>query len=113
MRGTSWAKRNLARWPQGGSPPGAPDEAPVRDGVHDEHEDAERDPEAGRERLRVKQRDDVVVDEAAFVPRVAGAPPQPVLERRQRAGPAGELDGDAPDRGRDVGEDQVPPPERE
>src|SRR5690606_16609774 len=59
----------------------------VDDQVRDDDEHAEGDLDAAREPHRIDQRNQVVVDEAAFVSGFARDSAQRVLERRQRTGP--------------------------
>jgi hypothetical protein len=78
------------------------DDDDVHRGVDHNHDGAEDPLQLARQRGGIEDRQQILLDETGGIPGAAAAPPQPVLERRQRADPAGELDPGAPDRRRHV-----------
>ena len=76
----------------------APLEPYVCDHIYHEHEKAERVLDISVQCLRVEYRNDVVIDEPAFVSRLASARPERVFQRSKRAYPASEFDEHPPSR---------------
>src|SRR6266702_945296 len=74
------------------SPKDTADEHGVGEQVHHQDAGAEHNLRRRREPRRVQHRHDVMLHEAARVPREPGPPPQVVLERGERADPAAVLD---------------------
>ena len=70
----------------------------IQQGVAEDHRSPEHQLRLARESLRVKYRQQIASDEVAFVRRGTSTFAQRVLERRQRADTAGELDARAPQR---------------
>jgi hypothetical protein len=79
----------------------------VDGGVRDDDNACEYPLQLARQALGIQHRRDVVLEKALAVAALAGAAPQPVLERRQRADAAARGDEDAPGRGQQVRDHQT------
>src|SRR5207237_1154183 len=86
---------------------------PVRHKIHQQHERAQHRLRGSGEPRRIESRNHIVLDESAAIPFEAGASAQRVLERGERTDPAAVLDGDPPQRARDVRQHHPAPPPRE
>lgn len=84
----------------------------IRDDVDDDQPCPERPLHAARQPRRIDDRQQIVLDEAAAIARLAGLRPQAILERRQRADSARELDPCTPCQRRQMNERQPPPAQR-
>ena len=81
--------------------------------IDGEREAAEEQLIAARETFWIENRKNVMGDEIALVSGLSLLPAQPVLERRQRTDPPGELDEHPPDNRRNMQPDHARPPEHQ
>jgi hypothetical protein len=85
------------------SPPlGSPPEPPIDGGIEDDHDCAQQYLKASCQIPRVEHRQQIVCDEVGTIRCLAILLAQPILQRRERAYPAGEFDDRAPDGSRQV-----------
>ncbi len=85
----------------------------IDEAIHEEHQSAEHPLHFARQRVGIQRGDDVTLHEAGRIGRSATALAQPVLQRRERAEPAGELNPGAPACGRKVQPGDSPPAQYE
>ncbi len=77
--------------------------------VQEQHQKAENDLDLSGQRCRIKQRQNVVFNETGLIALASTCFPEPMLQGRERADPAGEFNQGSPSRRRKV-EPHHPPP---
>lgn len=98
----------LASWALHGSATPAKHEQ-VHAAVQEKHKKTEEDLDPSGQSRRIKKRQDVVLDETGLIPRSSSRLPEPLLQGRERADPAGEFNQGSPTRRGQV-EPHHPPP---
>ena len=89
--------------------PSAPTEADVSNDINCNDDRTEHVLHISRQCMRIQNRNEVVLHKSGAVTGLSSKPTEVILERSQRAHPAGELDERSPYRDRNVNVDQTRP----